>query len=316
MTTITTLIPAYKPQYIADLILGLRSQARPPDRIIVSDDNPTGRVSELLRSSELRSVTADLPLEVIAGPRRGAYANVRHLLSHWDGSSDLIHIMLDDDLVYPDFYARHEVAHATAPAMCSVSRRWVALESGLPVSEGAIPGVVAAHDGRLLSIPDEFLFATTVPSCNNWLGEFSHAVFSGAFAERIATAQLGGIPTTGLEDIGAFLAASLEQPIVVLNDHLGAFRRNPHQATGNLANRGNMASHLAWPALAIAALRLSRISTDEAASCFARIGPILLANFDHEPTMTAACGRMRALLEGERDAFDRYLEMWHAFTHA
>jgi hypothetical protein len=314
MSTIATLIPAYKPQYLLDLVVSLRSQSRRPDRVIVSDDNPTGQVTDLLRSAEVRSITADLPLELIPGPRRGAFENVRHLLARWDGASDLVHVMLDDDVVYPDFYTRHEAAHAAVPTLCSVSRRWVALESGLPVGEGAVPDAVAANDGRLLGVPREVVFGTTVAACNNWLGEFSNAVFSGAMAERIARAELGGVPVTGLEDIGAFLVASLDEPLVVINDHLGFFRRNPHQGTGNLASRNIMAGHLAWPAIAIASLRLGAIAADEAAACIARIGATILGRYEREPAMTEACARVRELLAGAPDAADRYLDMWRRFA--
>lgn len=102
---ITTLIPAYKTKYLAELLTGLLTQTRPSERVIVSDDSPDGSFGALLRDGPLARFASRLPLEIHAGPRAGAYENFKHLVKLWGGQTELVHIHLDDDVIYPDFYA-------------------------------------------------------------------------------------------------------------------------------------------------------------------------------------------------------------------
>ncbi len=139
LTQITTLIPAYKTKYMVELLTGLATQTHKPARILISDDSPNGEFTELLRTMP---VAHRLPIEVCAGPKNGAYENFKHLVRHWNGSTDLFHILLDDDVLFPDFYARHVMAHAMAPeTACSISARWTANERcSLPPSPSARTG--------------------------------------------------------------------------------------------------------------------------------------------------------------------------------
>ena len=71
---LTTLIPAYKPAFLKDLLRGLQVQTRPSQRIVFSDDSPGGAYRAALMSDAVAPLRHGLPIEVVEGPRRGGYA--------------------------------------------------------------------------------------------------------------------------------------------------------------------------------------------------------------------------------------------------
>jgi hypothetical protein len=87
---IVTLIPAYKPQYLAELLNSLRLQTRPSRQILIADDSPGGEFRAALYSDAMAPLRAGLDIECHEGPRRGGYANMMHLVRLWDGRSDLL----------------------------------------------------------------------------------------------------------------------------------------------------------------------------------------------------------------------------------
>ncbi|MET0518433.1 MAG: glycosyltransferase family A protein, partial [Burkholderiaceae bacterium] len=181
----TTLVPAYKPKYLVELLTALRHQTVKPARVIISDDSPDQAFIAALNSEPIRSTVADLNIEVVPGPRSGAYNNFRHLLQLYGGQTELFHLLLDDDIPYPSFYERHLQAHSQATVQCVVSRRWTALESGLPMRDLPVPEALSTHPQRLLALDAPMLFAHTAGLSRNWLGEFSNATFRAGMAPAL-----------------------------------------------------------------------------------------------------------------------------------
>lgn len=313
---ITTVIPAYKPKYLSELLTALFHQTVRPERVIFSDDSPDRAFRTTLQSEAVRSAMAGLNIEVIDGPRAGAFANCRHLLRVWNGSTQLVHFLLDDDIIYPEFYERHLAVHAAGTVDCSVSRRWTSIEPGLPVGRLPVPDLIARHEQRALSVGSDFLFSTTIPSCNNWLGELSHAVFNHEVSGLLDDPRLAGISFEGLGDIGFFLSASLRKPIGFLTDVLGYFRLNPAQNTQQSSSRDFKAGHLAWIALGLAAQRLNKLQREQVTQCFGTIGAVIMKRYSAAADMAPFCELLPSLLRGETSAGDRFLESWQAFIDA
>jgi hypothetical protein len=304
---IATLIPAYKPAYLTDLLVGLRHQTVKPSLIVISDDSPDQAFVRQLNSEPFKSALADLPLEVIPGPRSGAYNNFRHLMQVWAGRSELVHLLLDDDVIYPEFYARHQAAHALGRFNVSVSRRWTALENGQPTGKLNPPAVVDQSPQRMLAIQAPSLFASTVAVSSNWLGEFSNAVFRGEFVPQLDSPTLDGIDFTGLEDLGAFLKASLDAPLAYINEYLGYFRTSANQHSANPMGRPMKLAHTAYIGLAIAARRIGQITPDSAATVLAGLCPTVLARYGQEADLTALNATMLPLAKGEEGAEAAFL---------
>lgn len=310
----TTLVPAYKPKYLLELLAALRHQTVKPARVIFSDDSPDQAFVAALGREPLRGAIADLNVSVVAGPRNGAYNNFRQLLQLYGGQTALFHLLLDDDIPYPGFYERHLQAHATGQVKCVVSRRWTALESGQPLRDLPVPAAIAQHPQRLLALEADLLFAHTAGASANWLGEFSNATFSADMAPLLDQPELAGHCYTGLEDLGAFLKASLQAPLGYLNEHLGYFRTSAHQHSANPMGRPLKLAHLAYVALTLAGRRLGKLPAARAAANLAGLCPVILQRYGQQADMAGLCALMPGLAASSAEAEQRFLVLWPAYA--
>lgn len=310
---ITTLIPAYKTRYIPDLLNGLRLQTVPAGRIVISDDSPGGAFRQTLYSEPYAALRKGLDIEFHDGPRRGAYENFKHLVRLWDGRSELLHVLLDDDVIYPEFYERHLAAHAAGDFSCSVSRRWMANDSGMPVTGQPVPAALQAHPNRMISVDDSVLLMTTVAECKNWLGEFSNAVFRADCAELLLQPRLGDVSYAGLWDLGAFIAASMRRPLCHIQDHLGYFRIGPGQNSSDPNNAFMKGAHLGFVALAVGGRRLGRLSDALMRQCCAKMLAPLMVRYGNQPDMAPFIALLPQLIQGQAQAEERFIEAWNGY---
>ncbi|MFO1216887.1 MAG: hypothetical protein U1E89_00735 [Burkholderiaceae bacterium] len=274
MTTITTLIPAYRPDYLGEVFLGLKTQHLRDFRVVLSDDSPGGAITDAIRRGVWDALIDGFEMVVVPGPRAGCFRNIQHLLQQWNGATPLVHLQMDDDVIYPDFYRLHAMTHASAALGASVSRRWLAGADGRPQAALPLPELVAQQPQRVLAIGGEAIVATTIASCTNWLGEFSNAVLGRAAAARLRDAMLGGLSYYGLADIGVLIDVSQDLPIGFVHEHLGVFRTHASQRSAATASHGLRCGYLAWAALALgaqAARRLDAAGTRQAVNHVARI---------------------------------------------
>lgn len=310
---ITTLIPAYKPKYLFELLTALRHQSVKPHKILFSDDSPDGAFSRQLNAPELKVVLSDLDISVVEGPRRGAHANCKHVVETWGGATELFHMLCDDDIIYPSFYERHLQAHQAGEFSSTVSRRWTASEGGQPLRDPPVPPAVGQHPQRMLVLDAGVLFAQTAALGWNWLGEVSNTVMRAELGEKLRVPELGGISYAGLEDMGTYLHGTLSRPLCFINEHLGYFRLNPGQNTQQLQGREVKRSHLAWFALAIAGRRLGKLQPAQVAECAGNMGQLVLGRYALAEDMAVFCGLIPALAGGEPGAEDRFLDAWAAY---
>lgn len=310
---VTTLIPAYKTKYLIELMTGLITQTHAPSRVIVSDDSPSGEFGALLRSPAMALAMQKLPIEIHTGPRAGAYENFKHLVKLWDGSTEFCHLLLDDDLLYPDFYMRHMMVHATGRHPCSISARWNANERGQPVEGMPVPKAVWLSNDRSLLLDATVLFSTTVPDCQNWLGEFSNCVMRKETADLLHEPAFGGVPYAGLWDLGLFLAASLINPVVYIQDRLGAFRAGGEGHSAQLLGKHMKAAHLAYAALALGGVRIGRLGADSARRAYAGLLAPLQQRYGQEADVAPFIDILRRLSQGDVAAEGEFLAHWQVF---
>ena len=264
MPLITTLIPAYKKDFLGELFLGLRSQTLKDFRVVLSDDSPDAEITRLLAEGAWAAQIGPLDVQVVRGPR-SARLNHQHLLDLWAGTTPLVHLHLDDDVIYPDFYRAHVAAHARQPLAASVSRRWLSGEDGRPAVDLAVPAFALESEQRVVLLSPAQLFGTTVAVCENWLGELSNMVLSAQGARRYPVPPAKGLNYYGLLDVGTLLEAAADAPVAWLPDHLGVFRQHPGQTTHNIHSHGGRVAFLAWVAYALAAWQQQRIGAPQAA---------------------------------------------------
>ena len=310
---IVTLVPAYKPAYLADLLNSLRLQTRPSRQIIFSDDSPNGEYRATLMSDTYAPLREGLNIECHEGPRRGGYPNIMQLVEVWARRSPLVHVMLDDDVIYPDFYERHLVAHASSHFSCTISRRWTASETGQPISGQPLPAAVTDSAHRLVSLDAGFVFMTTAADCKNWFGEFSNAVFRAETTPLLMKPVFEGVSYAGLWDLGAFMAASLQAPVGHIQDHLGYFRTGGQGHSAKFFGPYMKAAHLAYAALGLGGRRLGQYSDTQARHCFGTIAKALQQRYASQTDMTPFIELMPRLAAGEGAAEAAFVERWHAW---
>lgn len=317
---ITTLIPAFKPQFLIELLTCLRHQTVKPAKIIFSDDSPENAFVSMLTNEPLKSLVMDLNIEVVVGPKRGGLANVRQLLGMFreqvvEEDKEIFHFLFDDDIIYPSFYERHLQAYQSANLKCVVSRRWNALESGQPIRDDLpIPIVVANSPHRVLALDAPMLFAHTVGSSKNWLGEFSNATFKADMAAQLDDNSLAGISYAGLEDLGGFLKASLLGPVGFIQDHLGYFRQSATQNSSNPMGRPLKLAFLAYIALAIAARNLQVLSPEQSKQAVQRASLFILQHYQQEIDMHEICAVLHRLYVDPEKVEADFLATWKIFS--
>jgi hypothetical protein len=314
----TTLIPAYKPKYLVELLTALRHQTVKPAKIIVSDDSSDRAFINALSAEPLRSTVADLHIEVVRGPCQGGLYNFRHLLKLYTQDpqrSELFHVLLDDDILYPRFYERHLEAHQIAQMPCVVSRRWSAQENGQPTRDNLpVPSAIGNHPQRMLALGPEILFPHLVGTSSNWLGEFSNVTFRTGMAPELDDNSLGGISFAGLEDLGAFLKVSLHGSIGYLNEYLGYFRQSANQNSANPMGRPLKLAFLAYVALAIASRKLQRLTLEQSQAAIQKASSFVLFHYGGESDMRDMCALLPALIGSEPGAEQAFLVAWEQFS--
>jgi len=294
---ITTLIPAYKFKYCMELLISLRHQTVKPARVIFSDDSPDQEFVEFFSMDSVRDVIADLNIEVVPGPRTGAWGNFQHLIDIYlrqgGEKTEFFHILLDDDIIYPRFYEHHLDAHRLAHLSCVVSRRWTALESGQPIGDNLpVPQAVIDHPYNMLSLTPEILFQHTVGTGTNWLGEFSNVTFRADLAREIYHPVMAGVPYVGLEDLGSFLKSSLYAPVGYIKEFLGAFRTSPYQHSANPMGKPLKSAFLAYIALAISAREVGQLSDVQCVDAILRASNFIRQHYSGEDDMKVFCDMM------------------------
>jgi hypothetical protein len=313
-----TLIPAFKVQYLPPLLACLERQTVRADAVLLSDDSPGADFLNALEQGPLAGQAHRLKLQAVRGPCRGAYANVAHLRGLWDGRSSLVHWLLDDDIVYPDFYEKHLAAHARGHFLASVSLRWNADQGGQPIERLRIPPALLAQPQRVLTLAADVAFATTVAEGVNWMGEFSNAVLRAELVPFVTQPQLAGVPLIGLEDLATFLAASVKGPLLVLNEHLGFFRTSAQQNSAQLQGSVMKLSTCAWMPLAIAGERLGLLSRDQVMRCAAVMGRMAIARYHADPALAPLCAALARFMAqgGATETADAFVQAWTDYARA
>lgn len=311
---ITTVVPAYKPKYLVELLSSLLHQSVRPHRVILSDDSPDQAFVSMLGSQPLAGLVQGLNVEVVEGPRRGAFANWRHALATYGGDTELFHMLCDDDVVYPGFYEAHLNAHAQGHFAATISRRWTARENGQPLRDLPVPPAVAGHTQRLLALDAGVLFATTCARGTNWLGEVSNTVFRAERARHIMDPQVDGIAYLGMEDIGSFLCCTLTQPVCLINDHLGFFRTSAEQASSQHFGRPLKLAHLAYIALSVIGRNAGHLDETQLRHCVLSVGSSVLQHYAMQDDMQAVNAVLRDWIGGSTSAEPRFLQAWHDYA--
>lgn len=260
MTELTILIPAFNKEYLGDVFKGICNQSYQDFNIILSDDSLDSEITRLLNSGFYdKFFSRNCKLEVIRGPLNGRQ-NHEKLLTQWGGSTPFVHFHLDDDIIYPEFYRKHINFHKSGDYIATITPRWIADNSGQPISVREIPQIIIESTLHSGVVNQKILVETVIPSCNNWLGEFTNMVFSSKGAMFFPKPPDHGLSFYGLMDIGILLNASEHGDILFINNFQSIFRQHPNQTTNNKKSHGGKIAHYCWITYALHAWKKGFIS--------------------------------------------------------
>lgn len=310
---ICTLIPAYKTNYIKNLLVSLQSQTVKPYRIIFSDDSPGGIFSQKLLSEEFKNLREGLHIEIISGPRTGALDNFKNLINFWNRDSELFHLFLDDDVIFPEFYERHLLAHISGDFSCSISRRWESNEDGQPTGGQPIPAAVVNSENRFLQLNADVAFMSTAGECKNWFGEFSNVVLRDYCDDLIVNPYISGISYAGLWDLGAFLAASLVRPIFYIQENLGYFRKGPEQNSSQPFSPIMKSAIIGYVPLNIIGRKIGKISKEQSLQSFTTISNVINYWYADQADIDELRLAVANLALDAKGAEERFLQAWNFF---
>jgi glycosyltransferase involved in cell wall biosynthesis len=266
---IAVLIPAYKTGYLKPLFESLRRQTFRDFRVLLSDDSPDATITRSLREGRFDDELAGLHLTVVRGPCSGL-KNHRHVLHAWNRSTPLVHMLMDDDVIDPEFYAHHVAVHDAVPAVSvSVSLRRLIRASGEAMGMLPLPDFITAAMDETVLVNAATLVRSTVLPSQNWLGELSNMVLGAQAACRFPAPPAAGPSYFGLPDIGLLLDAKDIGPIAVVRRALGGFRQHPDQSTGNVNSLSLKIAHLAWVSFALRARQERHLNDDETRTAIA-----------------------------------------------
>lgn len=250
MTLLTTLIPAYKPEHLGDTLESLRRQSLRDFRVVISDDSPGGAITEMIRDGRWRAATDTLDLLVVRGPGN-ARLNHQRLLDLWDGSSALVHLLMDDDVIFPSFYETHVRALGRGDFALSASARWFSQVNATPASAPPLPAFINESPLHEVPVHADQLYQSVVVPCNNWVGELSNMLWTARGIANYPRPPVRGLNYYGLLDIGSVLHAVEDLPMVFVREHLGVFRQHGNQTTHSVGQHCHRVAMLMWAAAAL-----------------------------------------------------------------
>ncbi len=306
MTRLSTLIPAYKPDFLEPLLRALQRQTWRDFRVVVSDDSPGQRITALLRGGHFDDALAGLHVTVVRGPR-SALRNHERVLQAWGGATPLVHLLMDDDVVEPTFYERHVALHHAHPGLAaSVSLRRLIDAAGRPLGELPLPGFVTGAAGPCVMVDAPTLVRSTVATCENWLGELSHIVLSADAARCFPLPPERGVSYFGLPDIGTLLAAQHTGPVAVWREVLGGFRQHGGQTTAHTQSRPLKVAHLAWVSFALKARQDGALDDEAVRQAVAVAIRRCLGVYAHDADLRPFFELARDGLTGDLDVFTHH----------
>ena len=133
-------------------------------------------------------------------------------------------------------------------------------------------------------------------------------------AQELVDTTLEGINYSGLEDLGAFLKASLLGPVAFINDHLGYFRISGDQHSANPMGRPLKLAFLAYIGLAIAGRIAGELDEQQSKQAVQRASLFVLHHYAKEADMCEFPVVLSGCIEGRANAESNFIDVWHRYA--
>jgi glycosyltransferase involved in cell wall biosynthesis len=225
MATVSILIPAYKPEFLAKALSSARSQTYTDIEILVGDDNPDGRLRAIVESFD------DPRIEYIHHGFRDGILNSRRLWERATGK--YVKWLYDDDMLMPGSVEALVKALEMHPEAPMAFHERVLINEIDNVVHVPAPLIAA---GQVACIDRRFLVNNMVVKGNNFIGEPTNTLI---VREAVDPSIMMGYQSWGsfsfLTDVAMYLNFAERGPIALVGGYLSCFRRHGTQ-NSNPAN--------------------------------------------------------------------------------
>ncbi len=260
MTTLTTLIPAFRAEYLEQLLSGLASQTFRDFKVVISDDSKNQAVTRQLQSDKYLNITKNLHITLLTGPGCEV-ANYNRLVRYWSGKTPFAHIHHDDDYLLPGFYEAHVNAHQKESLLISGSARYFAGQDGVPCVAPPLPDEIDINEDFVKLDSAWFIRSLLVP-CRNWFGEVSNMVWSSDILKINPYYSTPDDKYFGLGDMALLLNVCSVGCVGFIPERHSVYRIHPLQCTFTQQGVNQFISRLCWISFALTEWREGRLSSE------------------------------------------------------
>jgi hypothetical protein len=259
---ITTLIPAYRADFLSDALCGLAEQTYKNFKVIISDDSPGQNISKMIRNGAFSEYTKSLHITLIAGPK-DEIKNHNNLIRYWAGSSHLAHVHHDDDYIFPNFYEKHVEAHRQNDILLSVSGRWFAKVDGIPCQAPATPKFVSNAQPQFQKLNSSEIIKSLLLNTRNWMGEVTNMVISSKAWKYDPFIPDLTDPYHGLTDVSLVIKCAVAGRIAYTLEKNGVYRIHEQQGTMDTGSKKWIIPRLCWVSYCLQAWKDGHLSESE-----------------------------------------------------
>lgn len=234
MPTVSILIPAYKPEFLAKTLASACAQSFVDVEILVGDDTPDAKLREIVCG------IGDPRIRYFHHGFQDGLRNQEQLWAHATGK--FVKWLYDDDLLLPGSVGALVAALERHP------------ESALAFHER----IVIGPDGKIMAIPASliaaghsafvdraFLVERMVACTNNFVGEPSNVMLVRERVDVESMMTYRSRKLAYLTDVAMYLNMAEQGPLLLVGGYHGCFRRHPAQ-NSNAANPEIAAGFYEW----------------------------------------------------------------------
>lgn len=259
--TVSVLIPAYRPRFIAQAIASVLAQAEADYELVISDDSGGEEILPIVERFQDPRITYSR-----TSGREGAGANVQRL---WGlARRPLVKYLFDDDVLFPnalrdltDLLTRHPGAAVT------FGHRDIVDEAGRLRGQ---PRLIAAD--KTVAFDALQMARAIVPTCHNRVGELSNVLINREAGVGLDDLyRYGPFEIDGLPDVALYLNAARKGGVAGIGRTVGQFRRHDDQNSSARRSYVFAMGVCDWEVLVRGEFAAGRLTVEEGLSATARL---------------------------------------------
>ncbi|KND60778.1 Glycosyltransferase [Candidatus Burkholderia verschuerenii] len=249
MATVSILIPAFKPDYLAKAIASALTQTFTDIEILVGDDNQDGRLRAIVEGF------GDASIRYLHNACGDTRLNSRRL---WEASDWQYVKWLYDDVLMPQSVEVLVDALRRHPQSAMAFHERVIIDEHDNVTF-APPSIVPP--GQLALLDRTVLVENMVSLMNNFIGEPSNIMMVRDAIDMSTVMSYRDWKITYLNDVSMYLNAAEYGPLVLVGGYHSCFRRHASQNSGT-ASPILVAGFFEWEVMVRGEATAGRMSAD------------------------------------------------------